>query len=88
MASVFSPKGPVVYWPSWRYGPGGQAAIFECAEDVPKGWEDHPSKVGAVVESANGIRPTALVEEESSTQLAQPRRRPVALKRTQPIDHS
>ena len=33
------------FWPSWRYGPGGAAAIFERPEDVPEGWEDHPSKV-------------------------------------------
>lgn len=31
-------------WPSWRYGPKGESAIFEKAEDVPKGWQDHPSK--------------------------------------------
>jgi len=31
-------------WPSWRYGPNGEAEIFEKAEDVPKGWQDHPSK--------------------------------------------
>lgn len=34
-------------WPSCRYGPGDQSAIFECEEDVPAGWADHPSKVGA-----------------------------------------
>jgi hypothetical protein len=31
-------------WPSWRYGPDGQAEIFERVEDVPEGWLDHPSK--------------------------------------------
>jgi len=31
--------------PAWRYGPGGAAEIFENEKDVPKGWEDHPSKV-------------------------------------------
>lgn len=30
---------------SFRYGPDGQAQIFDSAEDVPEGWEDHPSKV-------------------------------------------
>jgi hypothetical protein len=35
---------PIILWPSWRYGPNGEAQIFEKAEDVPKGWEDHPSK--------------------------------------------
>lgn len=31
-------------FPSWRYGPGGEAAVFESEDDVPKGWHDHPSK--------------------------------------------
>ena len=30
---------------SWRYGPGGASAIFECEDDVPEGWTDHPCKV-------------------------------------------
>lgn len=29
-------------WPSWRYGPGGQSAIFERQGDVPNGWSDTP----------------------------------------------
>jgi hypothetical protein len=33
------------HFPSWRYGPNGQSAIFESAADVPEGWEDHPSKI-------------------------------------------
>lgn len=50
-------------WPAWRYGPGGKGAVFESPDDVPSGWEDHPSKVGAkgdaggtktAVTSANG----------------------------------
>lgn len=32
-------------FPSWRYGPGDAAEIFNSAADVPKGWEDHPGKV-------------------------------------------
>ncbi len=32
-------------WPSWRFGPGGESAIFDCVEDVPEGWADHPDKV-------------------------------------------
>lgn len=38
-------RGESVVWPSWRYGPKDQAAVFEREEDVPMGWEDHPSKV-------------------------------------------
>lgn len=29
-------------FPSWRYGPGGEARVFDRADDVPEGWEDHP----------------------------------------------
>lgn len=36
-----------VLWPSWRYGPKGEADIFERPEDVPVGWFDHPSMHGA-----------------------------------------
>ncbi len=32
-------------WPAWRYGPAAAAAIFQTEAEVPKGWEDHPSKV-------------------------------------------
>jgi hypothetical protein len=31
----------------WAYGPGGQAQIFDHPEQIPEGWEDHPSKVEA-----------------------------------------
>jgi hypothetical protein len=36
-----------IKWPSWRYGPNGQAEIFQSEDQVPEGWADHPSKVGA-----------------------------------------
>ena len=35
----------VPWGPTWRYGPGGAAAIFTDPNDVPAGWKDHPSKV-------------------------------------------
>ena len=31
-------------WPAWYYGPAGEAQVFENADDVPKGWKDHPAK--------------------------------------------
>jgi hypothetical protein len=31
-------------WPSWRFGPNGEAEIFECEEQVPEGWLDSPAK--------------------------------------------
>ncbi len=42
--TVVSPKNPNVFWPSWRYGPNGEAAIFQNAAEVPAGWKDHPKK--------------------------------------------
>lgn len=35
-------KPPVDYWPSWRYGPHGEAQIFGSAEEVPQGWQRKP----------------------------------------------
>ena len=32
-------------WPSWRYGPDGEAAIFDAEDAVPAGWAEHPAKV-------------------------------------------
>lgn len=37
------------FWPSWRYGPNGASGVFNSADEVPKGWKDHP---GAFDESA------------------------------------
>jgi len=42
-----NPTGEKVSWPAWYYGPDGRAEIFKSAEEVPSGWEDHPSKVKA-----------------------------------------
>lgn len=33
-------------FPKWAYGPGGKSGIFNAPEEIPAGWEDHPSKVG------------------------------------------
>jgi hypothetical protein len=30
-----------IRWPAWRYGPDGQAQIFQSASEVPEGWKDH-----------------------------------------------
>lgn len=29
-------------WPSWRYGPNGEAQIFQTEADVPRGWTRKP----------------------------------------------
>lgn len=39
------PKRPPVNWPSWRYGPDGESAIFQCLEDVPFGWTRKPGDI-------------------------------------------
>lgn len=39
-----------VLWPSWRYGPNGEAEIFETEDQVPAGWADHPDKARVVSE--------------------------------------
>jgi hypothetical protein len=41
---------PPVYthqaWPAWRYGPDGEAEVFDRPEDVPEGWtETNPAAV-------------------------------------------
>lgn len=35
---------PYIYqaWPSWFYGPNGEAAIFEEHDDIPEGWTGDP----------------------------------------------
>lgn len=38
-------------FPSWRYGPNGEAAIIETSADVPAGWSDHPAKAKAPKEA-------------------------------------
>ncbi len=40
-----NPTGEKMSWPAWYYGPDNQSAIFENAEQVPAGWEDHWDKV-------------------------------------------
>jgi hypothetical protein len=69
--AVQSPKGPHVAWPSWRYGPDGEAAIFTRAEDVPDGWYDHPKKhepgyVAPADEEALAAREAALAVREAA----------------------
>jgi hypothetical protein len=29
-------------WPAWRYGPNGEAEVFESGDQVPEGWTDAP----------------------------------------------
>lgn len=32
-----------IKFPGWRYGPNGEAEIFQKEEDVPEGWTDNPN---------------------------------------------
>lgn len=53
-------------WPSWRYGPGGQSAIFQAEEDVPEGWTKKPGEAPEVYVPRSApimLDRTALVEE-------------------------
>lgn len=49
-----APGAPVAYvhqdWPSFRYGPNGERAVFQRPEDVPAGWQDSPNFVTAARE--------------------------------------
>ena len=49
-----APGAPVAYvhqdWPSFRYGPEGERAVFQRPEDVPEGWQDSPNFVQAAKE--------------------------------------
>lgn len=42
-------------FPSWRYGPNGAADVFQSADDVPDGWQDHPSLVPDEPGNAEGL---------------------------------
>lgn len=35
---------PDYSWPSWRYGPNGESAIFHRQEDVPQDWTRKPGE--------------------------------------------
>jgi hypothetical protein len=69
-------KTPVPYvfqaWPAYRYGPNGQSAIFQSAEEVPDGWQDHPNKVGGspdVILDDNDDRVAKLIADNTAEDL-------------------
>lgn len=49
-------------WPSWRFGPSGESAIFECEEDVPFGWVKKPGEAFVIIETPTYDR-EFLIEE-------------------------
>lgn len=44
-------------FPSWRYGPNGEADIFHDAADVPEGWTEHPGALAEVERQAEALEP-------------------------------
>lgn len=55
-----------VSWPAWFFGPDGAKQIFQSQDEVPAGWQDHPSKVGAgpdVTVADDDERVTALLDQ-------------------------
>lgn len=44
-------------FPSFRYGPDGQSAVFNSAADAPKGWHEHPSDVPGAPDPSNLVAP-------------------------------
>jgi len=46
------------HWPSWRYGPDGQAAIFQEGDEIPEGWVDSPGKAREKEWGAEGPTPS------------------------------
>jgi len=57
-------------WPSWRYGPKGEADVFASASDVPAGWKEHPSEFGG--KPAPAAAPMASTSTASPTPPAAP----------------
>lgn len=50
------PMAELQNWPAWRYGPSGEAQIFQREADVPKGWKDSPGKLPPAPEKLGGER--------------------------------
>lgn len=51
-----------IKFPGFRYGPGGQSGIFQCAADVPEGWTDNPNDFIGQSEAAEPTRETMIEE--------------------------
>lgn len=50
-------------WPAWRYGPGGEARIFQEDEPIPEGWVEHPSLLAAEPEPATSLTGSESIAE-------------------------
>ncbi len=56
-------------WPAWFYGPDNQSAVFESPDEVPEGWDDHPSKVSGSEGSEENI--SSLTKKQISERLTE-----------------
>lgn len=54
----------MVYWPSWRFGPNGEKAVFNSAEEVPAGWSDAPQEAATSTESTTSTELEEVAAEE------------------------
>lgn len=61
------PKKPVDYWPSWRYGPNGESAIFANPDCVPLNWTRKPGI--PEIEPVHYREPTRLSREDLIAEL-------------------
>lgn len=50
-------------FPGWRYGPNGEAQIFQTADEVPEGWTDNPNDF----KKAESAPPAPVVSPEVPT---------------------
>ena len=77
----YETQPPYVYvaWPSWRFGPTGESAIFEGPGDVPDNWTDAPQETKHEDGQEAGDDPKADAdeagEEEGQEEVLTPRKR-------------
>jgi hypothetical protein len=69
--------------PAWFYGPNDQRAVFESANDVPAGWQDHPSKVKGAQPDPDAGTKTAVQPENGTTSAAEAAKTTTAKSQTQ-----
>lgn len=61
-----------IKFPGWRYGPNGEAQIFDRAEDVPKGWTDNPNDFKTSSEAVVDEKSAPIHVEESASPATAP----------------
>lgn len=69
------------YWPSWRYGPHGESAIFERESEVPYGWTKRPGEIYVPPENQSLDRDSIIADLETLGADIHPARGTAYLKR-------